>query len=382
MIYGDTLDSMTGAVRNVKSNADPAQVEQFLNFRQRQIYNIRPIWAGGIGRGVLAVPQSYNTGTVTTALGSNIVTGSGTAWPVNDLVNTTIVTLIRQPGRVAVTPASMTNITPDTWLYVDGGGANPEVVYVLQTNTTSFTAVFRYSHAANVTATTSSLAYRTLRTGYQQPNFLITAVTSATSLLIDIPWGGDALTAIGYTILKNLYNFAPDLKMLLSAVDPRQGIEMLINYPLGKLNQEDPQRAAIDFPRLVATHSMSPAGTAMFEIWPSPTTNRQIYFEYYKQPYDMKAPGDTPPPYIDGGVLVAGAIADALRTKVTEDDPYYDPNTAEVWEQRFLSGVDRLAYADDNLFNQSYTWRSGSWSYPSGANFDQSHDAGIWTGNY
>ena len=90
---------------------------------------------------------------------------------VNDIVNTSLNSNITQPGSQNVTPADMTNITADTWLYVDAAGPNPEIAYVLDTGPTSFTAVFNYVHSAGATLTTSSLTGQTLRLGYQVPEF-------------------------------------------------------------------------------------------------------------------------------------------------------------------------------------------------------------------
>lgn len=346
------------------------------------IFNARPQWAGAIQRGVLAVPNAYGIGTITTVTGSNIITGTGTVWPVSDVVNTTIPNAVSQTGMQVITPSDMTNIVSDTWLYVDAGGTNPEIVYVVDSTLNNFTAKFNYRHNAAATITSSSFAGRTLRSGYQKPNFLITAVLSNTSLLIELPWGGPVLTDSGYTILKNLYNFAPDLKQLLSVVDPIQGLSLTINYPLALQNKADPQRAAIDFPQYVISHSISPSGTALFELWPSPTTARQMYFEYYQQPRDLKAPGDQPPPYIDGQVMVAGAIADAFKTRIGQDDIHFDLNVSQMWESRFQESLQALIVADNNLFSQQYTWRVGSWGYPHGANFEQSHDVDSFFGNW
>lgn len=373
---------MVGAIRAHKSNASPSVCETWLNWRMRMILNARPQWAGAIQRGILSVPAAYGIGTVSTTAGSNIVTGTSTAWPVSDVVNSTIPNAVTQTGLQTVTPADMTGIAPDTWLYVDAAGTNPEVVYVIDTNQNNFTAKFNYRHNAAATITCSSFAGRTLRTGFQKPNFLITAVVSTTSLLIEIPWGGTALTSTTYTILKNLYTFAPDLKQLMSVVDPLQGLSLTINYPLTMQNRADPQRSGVDFPQYVVSHSINQSGTALFELWPSPTTARQMYFEYYQQPKDMKAPGDQPPPYIDGQVLVAGALADAYKTRIGVDDQYFDLNVSQMWETRFAESLQALMQADQNLFSQQYTWNTGNWGYPRGSNFEQSHDLDSFFGNF
>ena len=391
MLYAnDNLATLTGAVLNVKPNCDPSLAQTFINQRLRSLLDMRVFWAGGTQRGVVSVPQSYNVGNITTALGSNVVTGVGTSWPVNDIVSTSLTSNIRQPGLQVVSPASMQNISVDTWLYVGAGGPKPEVVYVLSTTPTTFTASFSYPHNTAETITCSSFAGRTMRFGFQIPNYLITAIVDPSTLLIEFPFAGTALTNVSYTILKNLYIFAPRLKALLSVVDPYQATELITNYPIQNLNAEDPQRTSIDFPRVVATHSISPAGSALFEVWPSPTQARQLYFEYYAQPEDLVAPGDRPPAYLNPQVIVMGAIADALRTKIGVDsaapdsamDPYYDPAVADIWEQRFAQGAENLCNADNNLYNQQYTWRKTQFGFPSGANWARSHDWDAFMGNW
>jgi hypothetical protein len=57
------------------------------------------------------------------------VTGTNTAWPTNDVVNTTMNNGVMTPGYNEMTPSDMTNIAVDRYLYVSDGGFS-EVVAV------------------------------------------------------------------------------------------------------------------------------------------------------------------------------------------------------------------------------------------------------------
>src|SRR5438094_5327163 len=62
---------------------------QSINSALRRIIDQR-MWSGLLIKDQLVIPASYTTGTVTVTLNSPTVTGSGTAWPTNDLLNTTL----------------------------------------------------------------------------------------------------------------------------------------------------------------------------------------------------------------------------------------------------------------------------------------------------
>ena len=72
-------------------------VERSINDHLQKLIAKRP-WSGLTQYGLLAVPDEVRDGTVTTTLGSNVVTGVGTGWAVNDKANTTVSVTTTETG--------------------------------------------------------------------------------------------------------------------------------------------------------------------------------------------------------------------------------------------------------------------------------------------
>ena len=245
-MYKATLFDLEGEVLQFRPLASPTLVERWINARIRQAIDSRTYWSSLLTRGILNIPAAYKTGTVSIPNGSTVVTGSATAWPVNDVVNTTIPAGVSDLQYVEVTPVSMTGITNDSWVLVDTG-ASAEAVAVIETTATTFTAKFSKTHAASCTVTASRLAGRQLFLGAQFSPYLVTAVTSATTLLIQLPWGGPAATAVPYQIIQVYYSFASDMKDLLCVVDPSQPYELELHVPLARVaSPETPDAMVFD----------------------------------------------------------------------------------------------------------------------------------------
>jgi hypothetical protein len=384
--YNETLFTIQGSVvrsRNVGTgpNIDPVQVNTFINQRMRLVLNMRPYWSGLIGRGVLNIPSSQGFTNVSMTQGSTLVTAIGTTWPVADVVNTTITNPIVNPGYQAVTPASMANITTDTLLYVDAGGT-PEVIPVLEVTPTQFRANFKSAHTGGFTATCSSLSYQQWVVGYMYPIYTITAVISATSLLIDLPWAGTNLPNTSATIRKQYYTFATDQKDFVSVVDPQQGISLLLHYPREQIDWEDPQRSAVNWPYYVIDYSPNLNLNQQFELWPSPTTQRQLYYTYVREWPAMVANTDRPPSFLDPSILVYGALADAWAIKLPGENINGNLQISQRWEQQFQAAVMNAMSADNGKRMAAYTWPNSGSGYPGGANYSQSHDPDVFFGSY
>lgn len=80
------------------------------------------------------------------------ITGTGTAVPVFPFASTTASTAV-VPTTVAtvITPASMANIYPYEYLMVYGGTGTAEIIQVLSTTATTFTALFANTHSSTYT---------------------------------------------------------------------------------------------------------------------------------------------------------------------------------------------------------------------------------------
>lgn len=343
--YVTTLGEMRGFVRRLKPNVDPNTIRDFLNQRVRSLLDRSIVWSGLIRRGVIQIPAAYSTGTVTLTSGSAVVAGAATDWPVSDIVNTTLSAAVDETGLQWVTPASMTGIDVDTVLVADAGSSR-ELVAVVETDSTRFRANFRKTHLTSATLTASSLTGRQFKLGMRYPIYTVRAVYSATSMELDNPWAGDSLPSIGYTVLKAYYTMSPNMKHLLTVLDPQQAIALKIHYPQSALNVEDPQRTAAGWPTLVSDVGRNEAGNMQYEIYPHQTAPRHLSYIYVEQWPDMKEDGDQPPPFVNPNVFLWGAASQALRTKVGEKDSYYDPATANYYEAKAMN-EEALAMAAD-----------------------------------
>lgn len=387
--YNANLFSMASQVQSYKSNSSRTQIEKDINARVRALLDWRPFWSALLTRAVISIPNAYTTGGVTLTTNSKSVTGTGTAWPVNDVVNTTVPGGLRGIGFQELTPASMDGISVDRNLYIDDGVFS-ETVAVVQTTNSTFTAQYQFQHNAGFTLTSSSLAGLQLLTGSQTPVYTLLAVTSTTGGLIDMPFGGATMTDAGYSLVKAYVTIDPDLKDIWQVWDTVQGIPLAFHESQAFLAQADPQRTATGNPQCLVDLSPSAAGSMQFELWPYQTSSYQIPLIYMKQWPEMKKPTDRPPHFINPSVIIDGAIADALRRKDLrsndDKDPYYDPQLAQQYEQKFLLGAQQAANADESKSLHALTQTFPGYSGVSAA-YQQSHigpwdNSGGWGGGY
>lgn len=384
--YNDTLATMVARVLQAKPNAQQSEVVRQINARIRQVIDSRIYWSDLVTTRVIGFPAPYATGTVSTTYNSTTVTGSATAWPISDVVNTTSSTAVNDIGYTQITPASMTGIAVDTLLYCDSGGSNPETVAVVQVTPTTFWAQFQFTHSASFTMTSSSLAGQQLDVGETYPVFTVMSVQTATSLTVDQPFGATGISAQPYQIIKMYVTIDPNLKVILDCVDQLVGRQLEIYVPQQTVNLTDPQRAQNNSdPLAVVQRSASPSGTMLYEIWPAPGTSRQLWFLVGLQWPELKMPNDRPPSFIDPNIFVTGAIADSLRIKnirlATDQDPFWNPELAMQYEQMFRIRLQECVNADEAKAQQAFKHEWQNILAAGGANYWKQHDPDLTAWN-
>jgi hypothetical protein len=366
---------MIGRAQLIKPNCAPELIKGFINDRIRTVCNRKVDWSGMYRHSVLFVPRPYNAGTITFNYGSDVITGTSTAWPVNDVVNTVISAGVRQRGINDVIPGDMSNITPDTLLLIDVDGPNPEIVTPIKTSPTSFRANFLYNHNPNCTVTCSSMAGRQLRTTYTRPIYNVTSVKSATEATIDIRYFGEAVTNSTYRMVKIYFSMDPGVKYISSMRDKQTGYPIKTGVQQAYLNYMDPQRSATGPPILLADMGPLPSGNMGYELYPQANEDRQLDFDCFVQPDEMVNNGDRPPFFINPSMIMFGVYADMLRNRVMTagaQDPYYDPSTANSYEMKFEKELDAAMTADASKTQSSYSWGYDAFGI-GGANWRQSH---------
>lgn len=383
MQYNDTAGSLIGRLLRMKPSLDRSVALDLLNDRIRQIIDKRPLWAGLCKKVVVNLPAATTTGGVTLTIGSNVMTGTATNWPVTDIVNTTIPGGVSRPGSQWVTPASMSSINPNSLLYVDGTGT-PEIVPVQQVRGNQFLGTFQAPHNVNCTATQSSLVSQQLLISTNNPYFTVLAVSNSTTIILDNNWAYQNLTNAGYQILQAYVTFANDVKDLLDVVDPIQPLRLKTHVPQRWLNATDPARQNSNTPVWVVDAFPNAQGQQVFELYPPSTVVYQLWALYYVQWPDMVSPGDRPPLFINPTVIYHGALADALRMKIPTpprmEDPWYDPRAAEVYEEKFERGCGDLVNADNSKAQRDYEWDFDAFGI-GGSTWNQDHavdSSGDW----
>lgn len=375
MQYNLNFADLIGQVAAYKPNSRKAQIQKDLNARIRRVIDMRPFWSALLARTVLNMPNAYTTGGMTLTTNSTAVTGTNTAWPTNDVVNTTMTNGVQNPGYNEMTPADMTNIAVDTYLYVSDAGYS-EVVAVAEVTPTTFVAQFKYQHNQGTAITCSSLAGLQIMLGPYNPIYTLIATPTATTGVIDTPFGGPTLVNTGYTLLRMYFTIDPNMKDIFSVWDPIQGTPLQFHLPQAFLQNADPQRTATGYPQCLVDLFPMPSGSMQFELWPPQTVAYQIPVIYFKQWPELKRPTDRPPYFIDPTIFIDGAIADALRRKdlrgIDDKDPYYNPALAREFDQKFMQGAMLAAAADEGKCIQALT---SDWSRYGGPNaaWQQSH---------
>lgn len=376
-----TLFTMMGAVTQVKRNASSEYVTHCLNARIRHLIDARPYWADLGETRIVSIPSVYETGTVSVVFGSKVITGVSTAWPVNDVVDTNFPEEVDATGYVEVFPASMSGITTDSILYVDAAG-DPEAVPVISVGANSFIGKFEKLHNAGATATQSSLVGRQFRMSNGAPIFTIMAVHSATELELDMAWGDNDEDSDTYRIYKCYYSLGADVRMIHEAVDQRQSRPLVREISQDALNLRDPQRMSSGSSQsCLVDYRVGPNGSMLYELWEHPTSAKQITILLSRQWPELQARDDRPPYFLDPQIIIDGATADVLRQKVSAEDVFFNPQLANVYEQKFERGMERAINADSARHARDFQNRASAMFQTPGSNWMQSHIPDLeWVG--
>lgn len=383
---GANLSFLVSRCLAVKPNAQQSEIVNAINGRIRSIINSRIYWSDLLARRIVAVPNPYTTGTITVTTESSLAVGTATSFPYNDKVNTISALPVQDFGYQEITPASMTNIAIDRMLYCDAAGSQPETVAVVETTPTSFWAKFLYPHNPSFTMTSSSLAGLQLNFGDNYPIFTIRSIhPDGLTAEMDNPWGGPGLSHIPYQALLMYCTIDPFLKVILDIVDQQAGRRLESYVPEEMVNTTDPQRSATGDPLAFVQNTPTEAGTMTYEIWPTPTTARQIYVLCGLQWPDLKLETDRFPWFIDPNLAVIGACADILRINnvrtYLEKDPWFNPPLAMQYEQMFRLQLEEAKNADEAKAQRAYQRNFNELLAAGGANFWQQHDPDLEWGS-
>lgn len=208
---------------------------------------------------------------------------------------------------------------------------------------------------------TAAMVGQQFRIGFTYPLQTIVAVTSATTLELDMPFGGTTLTG-GYNVFQAYVTMGGNIKRFKWAVNQQQGWPMDVNVPVETVNQWDVWRTEIGWATTLAVRPPTPDGQYQLEVWPTPYQNQVFPFEAYQQPLDMQLDSDSPLPFVRSDLLVTRASADALMFR-PKQNTFYDMQAAIAIAQmkikEFNEAVEQMTLADNDMDQQDVMWDYG-----------------------
>ena len=123
------------------------------------------------------------------------------------------------------------------------------------------------------------------------------------------------------------------------------------------------------------------AGGPQYELWPYGFSSVVYPFLYDKRFPDIDDSNGVLPPFIDGDILVKGALADVCRWRGTEtrSNPMYGLDNAMSFDKEFERKVAEMEREDDEVYLQDIRYQLQTMNaldaapFPYGANWAQSH---------
>lgn len=378
--WTETLSTIVGNVLAVRPRISPLLVVRFVNQRISSVINARPIWSDLLEFYTVRIPDAVTAGTVSLTKGSKIVAGTGTNWPVSDVVDTTLADSTEELGYVEMRPVSMQGIGWDSLLLVDSG-QKQEILPVVEIGEDSiWVKGATKTHDAGAKIQQSSLAGRQFRVSVNHPIYTVRAVRSSTELELDEPWWSESVSGVKYRISKIYISFGPNLRFIHAGVDLRGPSPIRLHVSQAQMNWRDPQRSSTGYGGILelVDHAPSENGVMLYEIWPEQLSSRELRFLISRAWPELVRDNDRAPWFLDPAIFINGAIADALRVKVDESDPWHNPNLADYYEARHRELLMLAIQADDSrvLSTLRSSMEEMTGLLGAGSDYWQRHDPG------
>jgi len=197
-----------------------------------------------------------------------------------------------------------------------------------------------------------------LRVGYYAPIYNVIALDQTRQVLtIDLPWGNPSVTSTGYFLIQQYFSI-PNLKFFFSVRNLQLYYRLGTNYSQSFIDNYDPTRLILMYPRLVATMPPDPNGNYQFELWPAANTQQCLPWTGYISPRILVDDLDNFPAYMRSDAIVSYAASQALMWR-PKDNPNYSEATALQLSDRklkeFESRINTASQEDENLWRQDIT---------------------------
>jgi hypothetical protein len=229
-------------------------------------------------------------------------------------------------------------------------GASEEIVPVVEIGeSTVWLKGIQKPHSATAPVKQSSLVGRQFRINLNHPVYTVRAVRTPTELELNEPWWGDSVVGAKYRIVKMYISFGPNLRFIHTGLDPRVPSRVRLHVSQAEMNWRDPQRSSTGVGAPLELIDLAPNenGAMLYELWPEQSTARELVFLISNRWPELVRDNDRPPPFVDPQIFINGAIADALRVRVDESDPWHNPRLADVYEAKYSQLLRAAIEADD-----------------------------------
>ena len=220
---------------------------------------------------------------------------------------------------------------------------------------------------------------RTFRVGFTSTRYQIVSVQSGTQMTLELPWGAQNYSSVGYQVVKNIVSLGPNVKRVLVMLNMMQGFPARLGMPQEVANTRDTWRTQTGFTYMLLSYPPSQAGEPQWELYPSPLTQQGFPFIAYVQPPDLGPSQPWPYAFIRSDVIIEGAMPDALLYR-GKQSKYYDPQSAAYHRKNFDMEIEKMARNDDNHYLKDLLWDYKSYPLMNfGADYHQTHlDEGDW----
>jgi hypothetical protein len=208
---------------------------------------------------------------------------------------------------------------------------------------------------------TTDVIGRQFRVGYNTPQYTITELNVATqTITLEMPWGGQSITASGYFIAQYYYSPGPNIKYIHTARNMIMAWRLRLDYTQQSLDTIDPWRINTFSPVALAQMPRDTSGNYMVELWPVPSFVQALPFIAYVQPPNLVDDTDNFPAAIRTDIVAKFGIAEAKVHGGPKMNKYYDAMDANRLRQEAEMELNYLAKADEDLYRQSmlYDWES------------------------
>lgn len=217
------------------------------------------------------------------------------------------------------------------------------------------------------TAWTTAMVGQQFRWSFIAPIYTIVAVDPVAQVLtLELPWGLPNQSSGGYWITKYYYSF-PNIRSFYSVKNLQMMYRMVTGAPQALLENWDPSRLQLFYPRIVATMPPTPRGEFSVELWPAPSTPQAFPYLAETIPPNMVEDSDNLPAFIRSDIVEQYAISEVLLYKTKANVNYSEAMCLQLskeFQGRAEANLQSAIEVDEGLMRRDVLSQWESMPYP------------------